>query len=471
MAEEEAEYDLGSNNTFLIMPADSSSSTTAAHPLDEKVMYGDFRYTFSYMTSTGQESANGEISNTVIGVGNSIEVTIPAMPNLDPSVDKIIVYRSSPSFAPGFYQLYIDEVQRDYLLPEEVVTAFTFVDNKSVESLGKLMPSRTLSTDIDDDGLFLTSFQGRLFMLTKDWEDDDYHSKPQDYSEYYVLKWSVLGQPTLWESLSFLNLDYPCTGLGESGNGLIVYDEFATHVLQNVTGEVFNFQQISASHGCIDHRSIQTWSGFSICASQDGITLTNGGEVKLISYDKMGIMPMVYPEGDYRYTTVTDGNMTINSKILSSAVVGNQYFLLLKDNSVLRVDLLTNTFITFKGNGALGLGAIRGELCSSQNSQLYTIPYDRAGTSTYSVITGKITEGSLCNLKTYDKVRVNVSGNAYLTVYVDETVVIKNAFIGSASEFIGIPNEHCQGLSIQFQVSGVGALHSIEYTVKGRDNA
>jgi hypothetical protein len=413
---------------------------------------GDFTYAITYEEGTSQESTGGPISNTIESRGANIEVTIPPLV-LDPAIVSVHLYRQNGAVSLGYFRVAT-------FTRAQAEAGIVVIDDVLVEDLGVIMPSRTLAA-APSDGLFITAVQGRLFMATK-----DDNTLAQDYSKYLTLRWSKLGNSLTWESLDFLNVDHPITGLGTCANGLVLFHRQATYILQGIQTESFTYRPISQSDGCIDHRSIQSWGGYSIFASMDGICMTDGGTVVSISYEKLGILNLANITGD----TYNESLLLDSSNIRGSAVVGNTYFLLLTSNSIIKLDLIRNIFSFISGDEAVGIGHINGELYSSINQQLHLIKYDIKGSKTYKVVTGDITEQALCNYKEYNKVRVSMSGQATLNVFIDEEWVINNMPIGEASEFIGIPNESNKGYSIRFEVHGVGTLHSIEYTLKGRDN-
>jgi len=120
----------------------------------------------------------------------------------------------------------------------------------------------------------------------------------------------------------------------------------------------------------------------------------------------------------------------------------------------------------------LGLGLFNGRLHGvDAASNLNIIPFQVGGDRYYSITTGLITESAISNLKEYDKIRICISGNASISVIIDTNIVLFNIKLKDGVNTIGIPNERNKGYSIQFKIGGVGALHNIEYSVRGRENA
>jgi len=405
---------------------------------------GDFSYQLTYVDAGEQESTGGPISNTVESRGANIEVTIPPL-TLDGSVVNVYLYRQNAKDVMGYFRIAT-------FTKAEGEVGIVFIDDIQVEELGPPVPSRTLS-EVNSDSLFPTSVQGRLFLVTK--HDDELD---QDYSAYMTLIWSNLGNAIQYTSLDFLPVDHPIIGLGKCANGLILYHRESTYILQSIQTEAFNYRSVSESHGCIDHRSIQAWGGYAICAALDGISITDGSNTQLITYDKLGIMDMTEAElGDYDSNAELD-----NSNIISSAVVGNHYFLLFKAGSILKVDLLSNIFTYISADNVIGVGHINGRLYGSLQEELNLITYNKEGTRTYKVVTGDIADNIMCNLKEYTKVRISITGTARLNVYIDNIKILSNIEIKRASEFISIPNESNRGYTIRFE--------GIEYSVQGRNN-
>lgn len=416
---------------------------------------GNFQYAVTYADDLGQETAPGEYSRAVSAEACSLTVTIPLPADLPEGITKVRLYRMDTSLYGG---------QSTFLFVKEFDVADlpeVYVDNAQVSDLGGVMPSATL-TSVPDDLLFITSYNGRVFGATKDYETPA--GTPNDYLEYLTVRWSDVGRPLAWQGNSWLNMDSPITGIGTSSNGLLLFGLTETFALLGTESEPFTRRLISSSQGCVDFRSIQNWQGNCIFASVDGICISDGGSVQLLSYSKLGLLKTLSVDSS-SYKSVE------SSEISSSAVVGQTYFLLFKNRFILKVDLVTGVFTEMSAD-FLGLGLYNGRLYGvDAASNMNLIPYQTTGDKTYSILTGLITETALGNLKEYDKVRVNITGKAYISIFIDDKLVITNFKLNSGVTTVGIPNERNKGYAIQFKVSGVGALHNIEYSVRGRENA
>jgi len=491
-----------------------SSTMNLEHPLTATGLAGDYQYALTYIDDGGQETAAGEYSAAVSSDGASLEVTIPTIPDLDPTVSKINLYRMDTSIYGG---------QTTFLLVKQFDVAslpVVYIDNTQTSSLGGEMPAATV-TPVADDLLFLTSYKGRLFAATKDYFFDDatytptgsgpteYPPEPHlygniwtannshtyltgdligqtidnggqvlytdnkweifnngvnRYDDYLTIRWSELGKPLVWLGNSWLNMDAPITGIGTSGNGLLIFSLTETFSLMGTESEPFTHRLISGSQGCVDFRSIKEWNGSCVYASIEGICISDGGIVELISYPKLGIYNMLASLGGRSYKSVAD------SELMGSSLVGNTYFLLFKSGTILKVDLLNGIF-TEMNSPMLGLGMYNGQLHGVDKARnLNLMPYQVGGDKYYSITTGLITEGAITNLKEYDKVRVNIGGTATIDILIDGKIVIKNYTLSNGVTMVGIPNEKNKGYAIQFTIGGIGSLHSIEYTLRGRDN-
>jgi len=506
-------------NTPLVYELSSTVANGIGGDLDlttpmNKSLAGSFEYALTFENTTGNETTAGPISDIINSFGEAITVNIPKLDEPNADTHLLNLYRrNSGLYGGGTSFLFVKQFNI-------LDTPLTFQDSSLIEGLGKLMPPRTLGA-VPEDIMFFTEHKGRLFGATKDFtfintvytpsSTSEYPAGTPNYKDYYVvsglsapytyttgdlkgqtvdnasrivyrdlgwivyddttvnldeyftLRWSNLGNPNAWDSLNFLNHSYSITGLASSANGLIVFSSHKTYVLANTVSDNFTFRAISNSQGCIDFKSIQQWQGSVLCASAEGIIVTNGGTVKLISYAKLGIINMV-------------------GHIVSSAVVGEDYFLLLNDSRILRLNMLDSTFTYILAEGVDGLGSIDGRLYGSVNSSREEIVFTSIGElpgvlstnktlRTMSYRSGKLVDGTTTNLKEYDKVRVNLEGKGFITVYIDDVAVISNAAIVEPLTIIGIPNEQNKGYSIQFEVSGCDKLHGIEYSVKGRSNA
>lgn len=416
---------------------------------------GNFQYALTYSDDLGQETAAGEYSTAVSVEGASLEVTIPLPPDLDPSITTVNLYRMNTSIYGG---------QTSFLFVKSFPVSglpTVYIDNAQPSDLGGIIPGETI-TAVPDDLLFLTTYTGRLFGATKDLAEPS--GVVNDYSEYLTVRWSEVGKPLTWLGNSWLNMDAPITGIGTSSNGLLIFSLTETFALLGTESEPFTHRLLSSSQGCVDFRSIQNWQGNCIFASVEGICTSNGGTVELISYPKLGLLKTISVD-NASYKSVAD------SEIRSSALVGNTYFLLFKNSYILKLDLISGVFTEMSAD-LLGLGLFNGRLHGVDTSaNLNVIPYQVGGDKQYSVVTGLITESAISNLKEYDKIRVCISGRASMDVMIDGKSVLSRVNLVDGVNTIGIPNERNKGYSIQFKVGGVGALHNIEYSVGGRQNA
>ncbi len=490
----------------------------------ERHMKGEFEYAITYASASGEETAIGPISSVISSDGEAIVVDVPGEPDLEEpafvGIDAEIAYinlyrRNSGIYSGGTSFLLV----RKFTVAE---VPMTIVDYTKIENLGKLMPSRTV-IPTPDDILYFTEHKGRLFGATKGYviKDENYTpavgsdyppapnavddvfiigklTEPYTYTEgtlagqtvengdrirytikswilynkesdiidvenYFSVMWSNLGKPLEWDGMNFLNVSYNITGMSSCANGLIIYSPSKTYVLTNTETNNFNYRKVSGTQGCVNNNSIQEWQGNVICASAEGLSMTNGGEVKLVSYQKLGLVNLA-------------------DRIRSSAVVGEDYFLLFDTGVILRYNLTSNIFSYIEAMDFEGIAHMNGKLYGTLHTDMYLIPFKVEAENylegkisprprrTFSYKSGEISESSLANQKEYDKVRVNMEGDGYITIYIDGKEIIVNAPLTPLVTIIGIPNEKNKGYSITFEVSGVGILHCIEYSVKGRDN-
>jgi len=490
----------------------SSASTSLTSTRLSTTLTGDFQYALTYETSTGVETNSGEYTDIISSIGSSILVDVPAIASPPAGTVTVNLYRYNSNLCGGqTWFLRVDEIAIGDL-------PITITDYTGVDELGVHMP-RDTAKPVPLDLLFITSYKGRVFAVTKDYHftedeyapvvDDEYPTGPwyygtvwtsdnqytytvgdligqtieigglilyrdgmwelidpgyQNLNDYTTLRWSNMGNPLVWDATNFLNMDKVITGIGTTGNGLLVMHTTETHALLGTETNNFTKRIISKSQGCIDFRSISEFHGNCIFGSIEGISMSNGGTVELISYNKLG--PLLLSK--YAFDDIYNVS---KSEILSSAVVGNQYFLLMKDGYLLKLDISTGVYSTITASEMLGITAINGALVGAQtNQELYRIYFDESGAKTYSITTGELTEGALTNLKEYDKVRVALTGTGSITVNINGKSVLENKTLVEPLAEIGIPNEHNKGTSIQFIVSGIGELHSIEYSVRGREN-
>jgi len=281
--------------------------------------------------------------------------------------------------------------------------------------------------------LFLTEYNAMLFGAIDD-----------------KLYYSEVGKPNEWSAFSFLDFDYPITGLGATQNGLLVFTKSRTHLITGNAPAALNKVLIHASQGCINHKTIKYVDNLLIWLSQDGLCTSNGGSVQVITLDKLD-------------------KLVVTS--LDAEILDNQYYLF-HNTETLVVDFRYGppTFRTIDliANGAWYSEQFDRLYYVDVLGNLYSLGRGES-TRTYNYKTGRLTEGSISNLKNYRTIYVYILGTAEMKSYIDG-VLVSTINLTNGQNEVKLPQQKRQGYYIEFEFTGTGEVLEVEYKLEGRQN-
>ncbi len=396
-------------------PADSVYDISGNKELVESEIApvaGTMQYVYTYYNSSdGTESAPSPLSTELVTLG---AVTVTMAVSADPQVDKKRIYRIGGNVT-------------TLSLVVEVTNATTvYIDALGdTEIVGTVLTAQT--NDAPPAGLaFLAEAYAMLFGV-----DDT------------KLRFTPIGQPDSWPLLNFLQFDAPITGLAAVTNGLIVFTQFRSFIVLGTAPTKLSQQSLDGSQGCVGMASVRQLAGAAIWASSDGLCVSNGNNVQVISRDKLG-------------------KIALNP--VDSAIHDDVYYLLEANGNILAYDyryaqifkrftldidsLVVGTDILYGHKD----GVLQELFAASTSEQL-------------SYLSPKFIEGRITEEKTYNKIYIFSKGVIIINILINDVQVAVKTLSGTKSHTVKIPQDKQRGNYIQFGITGTGEVLELEYVV------
>jgi hypothetical protein len=402
---------------------DSIHNISANSKLDEvniSSFNGTYQYVYTYYNSEdGTESAPSDVSAELVVDSGNIEVGMSPVID-DPQVTHKRLYRVGGN-----------------------LTQFSMV--------AEIDKDITQYIDVLDD----TEVDGRLL------ESDNFSEAPtglQYLSESYAmlfgavastLRFTPIGKPDAWPPEYSLQFDEDITGLGPVANGVLVFTRSKTYIVTGTGPTSLSQQSLRGDQGCIAFESIsEAFAGTLIWASEDGLCTSSGNNVTSLTKQYLGEV-MLEPT--------------------SSAVVDEVYYCHTADGSILAWDYRFATIPKYLSLGTEALKTAKGALYGYNEGELYSL-YKGTTNTTFKYKSPRFVEGAYSENKTYKKVYVRSKGDIIIDIIIDDEIVTSCSLEGTTTHQLQVPQQLQRGYSIQFNISGTGTVHEIEYKAAPRQN-
>lgn len=377
---------------------------------------GTYQYCYTYYnTNDGSESMPSVYSDEIVATDDKINVTIVA--STDAQVTNIRLYRLGGSLTSMV------------LVTTLANTSVTYTDSIS---------------DIDVDGTILDSFG-----------NGQAPSGLKYLTEAGAMFFGSIGDKLYYTDIAYINnwnpfyfIDFAdeITGIGQAQNGLMVFTKYKTYIITGNSPLTLSKYLLNANQGCVLHKTIKYSSNTLAWLSTDGICLSAGGEIQVITRDKLGklslspICAAVYD--DVYYISHSTGTLVLD----------------------FRYGVIFRT-LDFKMDG---MHVANDVLYGSYNSKLYSLGTSEDSLSmTYK--SPKLSDGALTNIKNYKTIYVYSTGNITFKVYIDDELLVNKLLADGLNE-VKLPQANRLGQYIQFEVTGTGTILEIEYKVEMRQN-
>lgn len=408
-----------SNLTIDDVVYDISTKATTT-PYEQGLGTRNYVYTY-YSSATSTESAPSPLSNDLIVDINNVVITGFVAPT-DTTVDTINIYRIGGTLTDLYKVASVTKTTTTYT---DTKTDLQVLDGTILTTQGFIKPPVGIK--------FLTEYNGALFGTI-------------DSTLYF----SNSGLVDQWTVDNYIVFPEHITGLGVTQNGLLIFSRNKTWILVGDSLANYSKYLLNGSQGCVSHSTIAYVDNNLLWYSLDGICVSQGSAIELLSYVKLG-------------------KLVINPII--ARVYENQYFLFHETGTIV---------VDFRGGAVKFLELsliVRGAYYNSTFDKLYILKpsnigmfeYNSGADLTFTYKTGWLAENGITNYKTYKNIYIKCVGSVNLDLILDG-VVIKTYTLVDGNNDIRYPQEHSKGYYTELLFYGTGKIIEVNFLTEGRQN-
>lgn len=253
-----------------------------------------------------------------------------------------------------------------------------------------------------------------------------------------TLRFTPIGKPDSWPEVYSISFVEDITGIAPVSSGLLVFTRFKTYIVVGTGPDTLAKYLLSSDQGCLSYYSVQLVGTEAVWVSSDGVCRSSGNRPSVVTKPIMGkvslsaVDSVVYDENYYVLDTsgtvlvVGEGSLRHLSTEVSTFVVANDVLYGYKDGYMYEIGGSTdNAFFEFKS--------------------------------------ARITEGSFTSQKQYKKLFIYSEGYIIIKILIDNKLVAEKVLSCEDNHVIQIPATNQTGNYIEFEISGTGLVHEIEY--------
>lgn len=374
-----------------------------------------FLHTY-YISHLGVETPPSP-TTSISAVANGQEWLISWEEPKDPQIDQVRIYRfgggvSVPSLV-GSYPVALKQIQ----------TSLAADIDGRILTTSRNIPAPKKLTGLSVIYAMLWGFQGR------------------------TLYYSHIGNPFAWSEYNTITMEDEITGFGGVPNGILIFSKTQTYLLTGQTPQNFTKFLLSNTIGCVSSVSVQRFANGLIWLGENGIYMSNGGNISDITQTKFNNFSLSRPFASivwnhFYILALADYALIIDLRNLRFFYLAEKVFYLAnKGVSLYHIDSSGELFETFGGDAPREL---------------------QFSSATYA-------EGSLTNRKNYSTIYFHSTGDLKVKVFLDDVIAGETPLTRGVTE-LKLSAQNSRGYGIRFEVSGTGTLNEIEYKAEGRQN-
>lgn len=264
-----------------------------------------------------------------------------------------------------------------------------------------------------------------------------------------ILYFTDIAYPNYWGPFNFIEFEADITAIGVTVNGLLVFTASRTYTITGTEPGGLTRYLLSSYQGCKSHRSIQFLNGGCLFVSNDGVCVSDGAQIKVISNLKFNKLEL---------------------NVIDSAIYNDEYYLML-DTSTFIVDFKSGNPI-FKNIDIIGqciyYSHTLDNLYYSKSNAIYSC-FTSSSKRSLHYKSGKISEGSLTNRKNYNNVYIYATGAMQCKIYIDSVLLHTYSLVAGVND-ITVPLNSRYGYYMELEFTGTNEILEVEYKVEGRQN-
>lgn len=215
-------------------------------------------YVLTYVTSTGEESAPGPLSEKVVVLQPDDNVTLswPALVSNPYDITHVRVYRSeSGTSESGFYQV-----------GQVPIATIALIDNVSADALGATLQTTDYATPPENmrgittiAGGIVLGYEGRTLYVSEAFEPYTY---PNNYRQ---------------------TTKAPIVAICPLSSGAVIATEGHPYIASGTMPGALSLYALDEPYPCVSARSMVNMQGYAIYASQDGLVGAGSGGAQLLT--------------------------------------------------------------------------------------------------------------------------------------------------------------------------------------------
>lgn len=408
---------------------DISSNTGELTDEEQKGLKGLYTYYYTYYNSKWDIESQPTLASNELKVDyttSKLKVT-GFIASTDPQVDKIRLYRLGGN---NLNAMLVDTIDNS-----SVSSSFIYYDTKLDVDIAYNDAMRSKDYHQAPDNLkYLTEMYGVLFGSVGN-----------------RLWFSKQGYPEYWPEYYWIDFRDVITGLAASQQGLLVQTKNETYIITGTNPEVFARYLISKEQGCLDFNSIQYSSSFAIWESNDGICISTGGTIQIITMQNYGIR---------------------HFNVVSSVVRNSCYYGLTKEGKVFVIDNINGLkFYWLDIPNVKSIGHKDDNVILNINGRLYQL-FGSKNKLSFIYNSPKIAEGGLNVIKRFKHIYMVYKGNIQIKILINDNVISDKTFNSDSLDLarIALPSAKQYGNHIEFEIKGTGELYELFWMPLGREN-
>lgn len=396
------------------------SAKASTTPYEQGLGTRNYVYTY-YSSISGIESAPSPASDDLVVDINNVSIT-GIVPSSDASVDAINIYRIGGTLTSYYLVQAISKTSTSYT---DIKSDLQVLDNDiMLETSNLIKPPSGLK--------FLTEYNSAIFGAVG--------------SKLYF---SNSGLVDNWLADNWIALPEDITGLGATQNGLLIFSRNKTWILVGTDLSTYSKYLLSGNQGCIAHNTIKYVENNLLWLSLDGICVSTGGNIEVLSYKKLG---------------------KLNLEPIVAEVYENQYYLF-HTTGTLVVDFREG--VRFYTLSLIARGAYYNytfdKLYILQPNNIGMYEYNQGSNLTYNFKTGWIAEGGVTNYKAYKNIYIYSVGTGQVKLSLDDSLVSTVNLVSGLND-IKLPQSDTKGYFIALEFIGSNEIVEVNLVSEGRQN-
>jgi len=201
-----------------------------------------------------------------------------------------------------------------------------------------------------------------------------------------TLYYSESGLVENWSEFNFIKFPETITGLGPTQNGLLVFSKNSTHILIGTDNSNFAKILLNKSQGCVAHLTIAYASNTLIWQSLDGICVSNGANIEVITKHKLGKLDL---------------------SPIASVVYDNEYYLFHEDGVLIVEGLTVFKTLDLVVRGASYVSTFdKLYFISPEDNSMYSFGDNPTEPMEFHYKSGWLAENGLTNLKVFKNIYI-----------------------------------------------------------------